>query len=58
MPCQCTFQQCLAPTQGRGVGALTQSASEDRVQHLAEKDFLEQKYDLLRSYLTAALRYG
>lgn len=40
------------------VGALTQSASEDRVQNLTEKAFLEQKHDLLRSYLTAALRYG
>jgi AcrR family transcriptional regulator len=40
------------------VGALTQSASEDRVRNLTEKNFLEQKHDLLRSYITAALRYG
>jgi AcrR family transcriptional regulator len=40
------------------VGALTQSASEDRVANLTDKTYLEQKHDLLRSYITAALRHG
>ncbi|WP_405064480.1 TetR family transcriptional regulator [Kribbella sp. NBC_01505] len=40
------------------VGALTQSASEDRVANLTDKAYLEQKHDLLRSYIIAALRHG
>ncbi|MFF1818199.1 TetR/AcrR family transcriptional regulator [Kribbella sp. NPDC058245] len=40
------------------VGALTQSASEDRVANLTDKSYLEQKHDLLRSYIIAALRHG
>jgi AcrR family transcriptional regulator len=40
------------------VGALTQSASEDRVRNLTDKTYVEQKHDLLRSYITAALRYA
>ncbi|MDX6241177.1 MAG: hypothetical protein QOG10_6001 [Kribbellaceae bacterium] len=40
------------------VGALTQSASDGRVANLTDKAFTEQKPDLLRSYIIAALRHG
>jgi AcrR family transcriptional regulator len=40
------------------VGALTQSAFDDRVRNLTEKTFSEQKHDILRSYIIAALRHG
>jgi hypothetical protein len=32
--------------------------SEDRIANLTDKAYLEQKHDLLRSYITAALRHG
>ncbi|MFB7629544.1 TetR/AcrR family transcriptional regulator [Streptomyces sp. NPDC056149] len=40
------------------VGALTQSAFDTRVRNLANEPGYEQKHALLRSYLTAALRYA
>jgi AcrR family transcriptional regulator len=40
------------------VGALTQSAFDDRVSNLTDKPFTEQKHDILRSYIIAALRHG
>jgi AcrR family transcriptional regulator len=40
------------------VGALTQSAMDDRVRNLTEKTFAEQKHEILRSYIIAALRHG
>ncbi|WP_433662206.1 TetR/AcrR family transcriptional regulator [Nocardia sp. CA-128927] len=40
------------------VGALTLSAFDDRVRNLTEKTFTEQKHDILRSYIIAALRHG
>jgi AcrR family transcriptional regulator len=40
------------------VGALTQSAMDDRVRNLTDKTFSERKHDILRSYIIAALRHG
>jgi len=40
------------------VGALTQSASDGRVDNLSDKPYTDQKHELLRSYITAALRHG
>jgi AcrR family transcriptional regulator len=40
------------------VGALTQSAFDDRVRNLTEKAYTEQKQEILRSYIIAALRHG
>jgi hypothetical protein len=34
------------------------SADADRVRNLTDRTYLEQKHDLLRSYITAALRYA
>ncbi|PWI45143.1 TetR/AcrR family transcriptional regulator [Streptomyces sp. ICBB 8177] len=40
------------------VGALTQSAFDTRVRNIADEPSYGSKHDFLRSYLTAALRYG
>jgi AcrR family transcriptional regulator len=40
------------------VGALTQSAFDVRVRNLTETIYPEDKHELLRSYITAALRHG
>jgi AcrR family transcriptional regulator len=40
------------------VGALTKSSYEVRVGNLADKPFIEQKQDILRSFIIAALRHG
>jgi AcrR family transcriptional regulator len=40
------------------VGALTQSAFDDRVRNLTDETFTEHKHDILRSYIIAALRHG
>lgn len=40
------------------VGALTKSSFEDRVGNLTDKPFIEQKQEILRSFIVAALRYG
>ncbi|MDT5014038.1 MAG: hypothetical protein QOD39_198 [Mycobacterium sp.] len=40
------------------VGALTKSSYEERVSNLTDKSFSDQKQDILRSYIVAALRYG
>jgi AcrR family transcriptional regulator len=40
------------------VGALTQSAMDDRVRNLTGKVHTEQKHDILRSFIIAALRNG
>ncbi|MBD3003902.1 MULTISPECIES: TetR/AcrR family transcriptional regulator [unclassified Streptomyces] len=40
------------------VGALTQSAFDTRVRNIADEPGYEHKHALLRSYITAALRYG
>jgi len=40
------------------VGALTQSAFDVRVRNLTEKPYTEQKHEILRSYIIAALRHG
>lgn len=40
------------------VGALTQSAFDTRVRNVADEPGYEQKHAHLRSYITAALRYG
>jgi AcrR family transcriptional regulator len=40
------------------VGALTESAFDDRVRDLTDKPFAEHKHEILRSYIIAALRHG
>jgi AcrR family transcriptional regulator len=40
------------------VGALTQSASDGRVNNLTQKPHTNEKDELLRSYIIAALRHG
>jgi hypothetical protein len=40
------------------VGALTQSAFDDRVRNLTDETFTEHKHDILRSYIIAGLRHG
>ncbi len=40
------------------VGALTQSAFDTRVENLTAAPQFDRKHDVLRSYITAALRYG
>jgi AcrR family transcriptional regulator len=40
------------------VGALTQSSFDTRVRNLTDKVYTEQKHDILRSYIIAALRHG